>query len=230
MDLSTSGSSDAGSDSQISWIDWFHSQRGHEYFCQIDQDFILDRFNLAGLNIQTQNFQLSLQVITDSLEHEIEDRPWEVVDKHARHLYGLVHARWITTGTGLAQMVDKYRHKDFGKCPRVLCEDHPCLPVGLSDLPGVASVKLYCPNCEDIYNPIKKYNSLDGCYFTTTLPHLLLLMYPSLVPERNFAKYEPRVFGFRVHETAVIQRKQEEIKREMEKRISERRKLLKMEE
>jgi hypothetical protein len=39
-------------------------------------------------------------------------------------------------------------------CPRrVLCDGQPCLPVGNSDLPGVSTVKIFCPKCEDIYYP-----------------------------------------------------------------------------
>ena len=35
----------------------------------------------------------------------------ETIEKSARHLYGLVHARYIVTTRGLAKMVSKF-HKD----------------------------------------------------------------------------------------------------------------------
>jgi casein kinase II subunit beta len=38
------------SESDISWIHWFLTRRGNEFFCQIDVDYIKDDFNLTGLN------------------------------------------------------------------------------------------------------------------------------------------------------------------------------------
>ena len=44
--------------------------------------------------------------------------------------------------------LEKYKAADFGRCPRVLCNNQPVLPVGLSDTPRQKCVKLYCPKCE----------------------------------------------------------------------------------
>jgi len=49
--------------------------------------------------------------------------------------------------------LDKYKRGDFGKCPRVYCNGQHVLPVGLSDTPNMRGVKLYCPKCNDVYNP-----------------------------------------------------------------------------
>ena len=53
-----SGSSEedaSGSDEDVAaWISWFVSLRGNEFFCEVDEDFIQDDFNLSGLSSQVQ--------------------------------------------------------------------------------------------------------------------------------------------------------------------------------
>ncbi|KAJ7922035.1 casein kinase II, regulatory subunit [Mycena leptocephala] len=96
-----------GSDSDYSstWISWFLSSKGNEYFCEVDEDFILDRFNLTGLNTEVANYAQVLKLITDQLD----DEPRESLNVQARLLYGLIHARWIVTAGGLTKMVEKYK-------------------------------------------------------------------------------------------------------------------------
>jgi len=43
------------------------SSKGNEYFCEVDEDFILDRFNLTGLNNEVANYSQALDLITDTL-------------------------------------------------------------------------------------------------------------------------------------------------------------------
>lgn len=82
--------------------------------------------------------------------------------------------------------LDKYKRSDFGRCPRVLCQAQPLLPVGLTDIPYEKSVKLYCGRCEDIYSPKStRHGSIDGAYFGTSFPHLLFLVYPALIPPKS---------------------------------------------
>jgi casein kinase II subunit beta len=82
--------------------------------------------------------------------------------------------------------LDKYKKADFGRCPRVLCQGQPLLPVGLTDVPYEKSVKLYCGRCEDIYSPkSSRHGSIDGAYFGTSFPHLLFLVYPALLPPKS---------------------------------------------
>jgi len=176
-----------GSDSEYSnsWISWFLSSKGNEYFCEVEEDYILDRFNLTGLNNEVSNYAQALDLITDNLDDDIQDELRGALDVQARLLYGLIHARWIVTARGLAKMLEKFKRVDFGRCPRVLCQLQPLLPVGLSDTPYEKSVKLYCSRCEDVYSPkSSRHGSIDGAYFGTSFPHLLFLVYPSLLPPK----------------------------------------------
>lgn len=43
--------------------------------------------------------------MTDVFDLDCEDEMRESIEKSARHLYGLVHARYIVTTRGLAKMV-----------------------------------------------------------------------------------------------------------------------------
>lgn len=49
------------------WIDWFLGLKGHNYFCDVDQDFITDRFNLTGLAPKVPYFSHALEMICDQL-------------------------------------------------------------------------------------------------------------------------------------------------------------------
>ena len=111
----------SGSDSSYNkyWVDWFLGTKGNEFFCEIDDEcvssllfadddlgrYVLDRFNLTGLQAEVQYYSQAMDLITDQLDDELPDEVREAVEKSARHLYGLIHARFIITGRGLAKMV-----------------------------------------------------------------------------------------------------------------------------
>ncbi|KAK4260310.1 hypothetical protein QN277_003445 [Acacia crassicarpa] len=189
----------SGSDGDdTSWISWFCNLRGNEFFCEIDDDYIQDEFNLCGLSSQVPYYDYALDLILDvESSHEEQN---ELVESAAEMLYGLIHARYILTSKGMVALLDKYKNYDFGRCPRVYCSGQPCLPVGLSDIPRSSTVKIYCPKCEDIYYPRSKYQgNIDGAYFGTTFPHLFLMTYGHLKPQKPSQNYVPRVFGFKIH-------------------------------
>ncbi|KAI8381517.1 casein kinase II, regulatory subunit [Radiomyces spectabilis] len=216
----------SGSDSEYAkyWIDWFLGIKGNEYFCEVDEEYILDRFNLTGLNSEVQQYYAeALDMITDNLDEEsFDDRVREQIEKAARHLYGLIHARFIITTRGLAKMLEKFRKAEFGRCPRVLCNLQPLLPVGLSDIPMTKSVKLYCPRCEDIYNPkSSRHAAIDGAYFGTSMPHMLFQVHPSYLPSKSMERYVPRIFGFKVHEIAEQHRWQNQARLQYEEKLKQ---------
>ena len=82
--------------------------------------------------------------------------------------------------------------------------------MGPSDLPNTKSVKLYCAKCEDIYNPkSSRHAAIDGAYFGSSFHNILFQVYPALIPEKSRRRYEPRIFGFRVHAAAALARWQD---------------------
>lgn len=195
-----------------SWISWFCGLKGNEFFCEVEDDYIGDDFNLSGLSSQVPYYEYALDMVLDNdppTEVVLTDDQHELLESAAEMLYGLVHARYIVTQRGLQSMLEKYKNCDFGRCPRVLCEGQPCLPVGQSDIPGISTAKIFCPKCEDIFYPRNEYQcSIDGAYFGTTFPHLLFMTFPAYRPVKSKEVYVPRVFGFKLHPTAYGNRRQ----------------------
>ncbi|KAH3763563.1 casein kinase II subunit beta [Pelomyxa schiedti] len=218
-------SDSSSTESNTSWIQWYTSSRGNELFCEVDEEFINDQFNLYGLSSIVPGYTGALDIILDNEEEEEEGyeeeedeveeeddgtgrivrhskksaQEHEMLMRNAELLYGLIHARFIQTSRGMTLMLEKYRQGIFGKCPRYLCNGQAVLPVGLSDIPRQQPVRLYCPRCEDVYIPkVQKHANIDGAYFGTSFPHMLLLQYPELVPPKPAAKYVPKIFGFKI--------------------------------
>eukprot|EP00798_Chlamydomonas_sp_ICE-L_P006869 gene6869-30844_t len=191
---------------ELSWISWFCSLKGNEFFCEVDEDYIEDDFNLSGLSSQVPYYDYALDLILDNEPpHDVllTDQQHKLLESAAEMLYGLIHARYIITARGLAAMLEKFKNNDFGRCPRVLCEGQACLPVGASDVPGQSRVNIYCPDCEEMYYPRSDYHCMDGAYSGTTFPHLLLMTYPKYRPPLcREVPYVPKMFGFRLHPSA----------------------------
>ena len=68
--------------------------------------------------------------------------------------------------------IEKYEEGVFGVCPRVYCVGCSVVPCGRSDLPGLDTVKLFCPNCNDIYiPPSSRFQGVDGAFITSVVSH-----------------------------------------------------------
>jgi len=103
-----------------------------------------------------------------------------------------------------------------------MCQSHSLLPTGMADLPQVQSVKLYCGKCEDLYNPkSSRHANIDGAYFGTSFQNILFQVYPVLIPEKTIERYQPRIFGFKVHAAAALERWQSAKREEMQERLKE---------
>jgi len=102
-----------------------------------------------------------------------------VIESSAEMLYGLIHQRFICSRAGMQQMSEKYELGHFGACPRTNCMQARTLPVGLSDIPGEETVKLFCPACLDVYvPPNSRFQTVDGAFFGRTFGALFLLTFP----------------------------------------------------
>lgn len=102
-----------------------------------------------------------------------------VIESSAEMLYGLIHQRFICSRAGIQQMSEKYELGHFGVCPRTNCNQTRTLPVGLSDIPGEDTVKLFCPSCLDVYvPPNSRFQTVDGAFFGRTFGALFLLTFP----------------------------------------------------
>lgn len=102
-----------------------------------------------------------------------------IIESSAEMLYGLIHQRFICSRAGIQQMSEKYDLAHFGVCPRTFCEQVRTLPVGLSDVPGEDTVKLFCPSCLDVYvPPSSRFQTVDGAFFGRTFGALFLLTFP----------------------------------------------------
>lgn len=190
-----------------SWISWFCSLRGNEFFCEVDEDYIQDDFNLTGLHLLVPYYDYALDMVLDvemPMEEKLTEAQQEIVESAAvslnrfiftnftrcnnlidiicpqqEMLYGMIHARYILTNRGMHAMYEKFRSAAFGRCPHVFCQGQPVLPVGLSDLPRNYTVNVFCPRCHGLFFPKStRQANIDGAYFGTTFPHLYLMTHP----------------------------------------------------
>ncbi|KAI9871316.1 MAG: casein kinase 2 regulatory subunit, partial [Watsoniomyces obsoletus] len=101
-----------------------------------------------------------------------------------------------------------------------MCESQPLLPMGQSDVANSSPVKLYCSRCEDLYNPkSSRHAVIDGAYFGTSFHNILFQVYPAMSPPKSQRRYQPRVFGFKVHAAAALARWQSEQREGMKERL-----------
>jgi casein kinase II subunit beta len=95
------------SDEETSWIQWFVNIRGNDFYCEVDEPFVQDDFNLTGLSTVVPYYDYALDIILDidipldALNEEQHD----MVETAAEVLYGLIHARYILTTAGMSKMV-----------------------------------------------------------------------------------------------------------------------------
>lgn len=60
-----SSSSPSTETDTLTWINWFCSLPGHEYFCDVAEDFIEDDFNLTGLAGLVPFYKEAMEMVLD---------------------------------------------------------------------------------------------------------------------------------------------------------------------
>lgn len=64
---------DDDSESGTGWISWFCDLEGHEFFVEVDEDYIRDNFNLHGLREKVQYFNEAMHMILATESPDSED-------------------------------------------------------------------------------------------------------------------------------------------------------------
>ena len=178
--------STAESDVSNSWMDEFMLLPGSSALTRVPQEFIEDRFNLIGLNKDVPNADKALRV----LRGELTDSG----DYNVATLYYMIHQRYIFTKQGQEEIFEKVLHNDYGVCRNIACASTKLIPLGLTDLPEISHIKLYCHNCKVLFQPKRDIENLDGCAFGRSFPHFLIMTYKSHFPKSPMLSF---LFGYR---------------------------------
>lgn len=137
---------------EMNWITDWCEESCNRFFCEVPTAYIIDEFNLFGLSQYIDHYEAALSRILDEDDSTLDSSVSEdSIELNAQKLYGMIHARFLTTSQGLRLLRYKVKRKHYGTCPRVLCPETPLIPCGLSEKFGKDTVRLYCPRCENIY-------------------------------------------------------------------------------
>ncbi|KAH7648888.1 hypothetical protein FG379_001257 [Cryptosporidium bovis] len=200
MEYSFSGN-ELDYEEEVSWIEWFCSLKKSEFFIEVDEEYIMDDFNLTGLSEHVMYYDDALDMILDRIDDGFSEDEVGAIESSAQLLYGLIHARYIMTSKGMHLMSEKYQTQKYGLCPNVSCNNSLLLPIGLSDLPNVNSCKVFCPSCNEVYTPKSiRLSSLDGAFFGTSFAPLFVLQFGITNSKSKPTQYYvPRIYGFAVY-------------------------------
>jgi casein kinase II subunit beta len=74
--------------------------------------------------------------------------------------------------------------------------------LGLYNEVEKSMVKLYCPQCMEIYFP-SKIAELDGAYFGTGFPEMVFMTRPELRPFAPKNEHVSKIYRLKIHSSAI---------------------------
>lgn len=179
------------------WVRRFLATDVGNLFLKVDIDYVRDSFNLTGLREQSgfgssPRYRAALEAIRGLSEPSSPE-----AESDARHVYGLVHARFILTAHGLREMYKRLKEGVYESCPRAACKGVTCLPYGEHEETGKSRLRIFCPCCNEVYIPRSPiYSQIDGAYFGPSYILLFVRYYPDVL--HPVQAPELRLFGFRI--------------------------------
>ena len=190
-ELPDSDSSNGESSYDDLWIVKFLNQKENKYLERIQDNFLCDRFNFYGFKEKIDKFEQAYSAIQD-MEESTDPFTESVV-------YLLAHQRYIYTKAGLDSILNRVLNREYGTCSKYGCEGVPFIPTGLTNEPNKMKTKVFCQNCNTLYEPRGSLRNLDGCAWGIGYAHFLILTYPYNFEKKKEVIYVPRVFGFQLH-------------------------------
>lgn len=143
----------------------------NSWLVEIDDYYLQSSVSYYGLNNYVDHCNRASLIIKGRQidTSEYSQSRLESLAESCRLLYGLLHQRYITTEDGVFKLFEKYKRGIYGKCPRVACKGKHLVPMGFNIEPNKDKVKLWCPQCHDVYNP-PPHIDIDGAFFGPDLP------------------------------------------------------------
>ena len=188
--------------SDLLFVDYLLMQPQSKYFVKVDMDFLSKNGEYAHKSYKYLNFEESYSALFKK-KRETTNISTDILSQ-SYIVYGLIHAKYLMTESGQAQMIAKFQKHEFPPCPRVLCNHFTCFPYGSSAIIGEQPMKLFCPNCTDIYLITNNDNlGIDGAFFGPFWIHTLMHHHPEIVSSQPPEVYVPRIYGFRIYNPNV---------------------------
>lgn len=143
----------------------------NSWLVEIDDYYLQSSVSYYGLNAYVDHCSRASMIIKGRSfdTSEYSQSRLESLAESCRLLYGLLHQRFISTEDGTRKLFEKYQRGIYGRCPRTACKNKHLIPMGFDIEPNKGKVKLWCPQCHDIYNP-PSHIHIDGAFFGPDLP------------------------------------------------------------